>query len=622
MSDIEKLNKKYNFLHSHIAKEPHVFEVLDEIQSYQDHVLKVGKGKLATLESLKASRNIKLPFTHVREKNVAYIVETLANTYKDEIKRIVSFNFIAEANTKKLTIDEEVEYTVECSNADLNRIQEVRDRESLENLSALLIKFRLFNLTKLVKKSKYKNHLSRLIKSELGKTIFTFKNYSIDRNNLEAAEDFCFHKNNYDAVKSTVQVENVKKIITNYSSQIMRRLQKFGILNSEFSDYRDSKVDYLMNILLDDLSTTLVAKDLVEVKNFNSIRTCLQKVDKLMDPLITIGEDILKYVRENKIAKQSDITAIYNVTDEKFDAWISENATKYKLITFVDDAADHFIIDGPTFYNQIVELNKKILHNQEEFSKLSHVERQESIDLFEIFYNVGKNLLATEDKLRQVISKDEQIEKLKEILKEYSDYKKRMSYHEETVKEKSTDKKKKSILGMITGFFKSLFGRKKKEPGTARKSQAGSTSRQPTLSKDQKSIIRKVEESASKVIALSNYIELSEDNNFEIDSIIETLRSKNKKTVIPIYNARKTLYPKRSKKYLISDVEYLLVDPDILQTPDTIRAFTDSLANYKLKEEIIPGSTIMVIEKYLLTLYRQKRAQMKRKEAVKKNNKE
>jgi hypothetical protein len=36
------------------------------------------------------------------------------------------------------------------------------------------------------------------------------------------------------------------------------------------------------------------------------------------------------------------------------------------------------------------------------------------------------------------------------------------------------------------------------------------------------------------------------------------------------------------------------------------------LAGEKIKDETIPHSALMSVEKYLLTLYRQKRAQMKR----------
>ena len=108
-------------------------------------------------------------------------------------------------------------------------------------------------------------------------------------------------------------------------------------------------------------------------------------------------------------------------------------------------------------------------------------------------------------------------------------------------------------------------------------------------------------------------VELVPENESRIDNIIEELRSNNLKIVIPIYNARTVLYPIRSQKYLIPDVEYLMVKPDIIQSPETIREFTDAITREKIKDEIIPGSAIIAVEKYLLTLYRQKRAQMLRK---------
>ncbi len=96
--------------------------------------------------------------------------------------------------------------------------------------------------------------------------------------------------------------------------------------------------------------------------------------------------------------------------------------------------------------------------------------------------------------------------------------------------------------------------------------------------------------------------------------MINDLREHNVKVVVPVYNARKTLYPKRSQKLIIPDVEYLLVSPDVCRSPDEIRAFADSLAGLKLKDEPVPGTAIMSIEKYLLTVYRQKRAQQFKRE--------
>ena len=131
-------------------------------------------------------------------------------------------------------------------------------------------------------------------------------------------------------------------------------------------------------------------------------------------------------------------------------------------------------------------------------------------------------------------------------------------------------------------------------------------------------IISKVESSASELIALSNYIELTPENSKNVDTIIDTLRNNKKKIVVPIYNADKVLYPVRSQKYLIPDIEYLVLENDVAQSPDVIRNFSNSLAGYKLRDETMSGSAIMAIEKYLLTLHRQKRAKLIQKRSEKK----
>lgn len=73
------------------------------------------------------------------------------------------------------------------------------------------------------------------------------------------------------------------------------------------------------------------------------------------------------------------------------------------------------------------------------------------------------------------------------------------------------------------------------------------------------------------------------------------------------------LYPVKSHEILMADIEYLMVDPDIIQSSESIREFTDSLAGYKLKDETIPGKGILTVENYLLTLYRQKKVKKLKK---------
>jgi len=73
------------------------------------------------------------------------------------------------------------------------------------------------------------------------------------------------------------------------------------------------------------------------------------------------------------------------------------------------------------------------------------------------------------------------------------------------------------------------------------------------------------------------------------------------------------LYPRRSQKLLIPDIEYVLVSPVVMRSYDAIKEFSDSLVGKKLNGEVIPASGIIVIEKYLYTLYRQKRNLMIKK---------
>ncbi len=108
-------------------------------------------------------------------------------------------------------------------------------------------------------------------------------------------------------------------------------------------------------------------------------------------------------------------------------------------------------------------------------------------------------------------------------------------------------------------------------------------------------------------------MDITDENESEVNEIIEELRDTGLKIVIPIYNARKVLYPRRSQKLLIPDIEYILVSPVVIRSYDAIKEFCDSLVGKKLNGEIIPSTGIIAIEKYLYTLYRQKRNLMMKK---------
>ena len=67
-----ELTKKFPFVEPHVAKEAHIFEILNEILKFQEHVLSQDGETLASIEELSNSRNIKIPFniTHFKYYNL------------------------------------------------------------------------------------------------------------------------------------------------------------------------------------------------------------------------------------------------------------------------------------------------------------------------------------------------------------------------------------------------------------------------------------------------------------------------------------------------------------------------------------------------------------------------
>ncbi len=614
MASANENAQKYPFLGAHIAKEAHIYEVLDVISQQQELCLKNEIERCATLEDLQNSRTIKIPFTPARNKNIHYLADQLLKNYPDHIKPLYSFRFPMEETTKRLNIEEITELTVNLKGEEHMHLQIQRDSQSAEELMNLLARFRLFNITKLLKSTRQKSHISRLIKMELGKKIFTFKHYSLDKNLFETKEDYCFHQKNYEAVKNKMNIEELRNIVAVHSVPIIRRIKRYGILNTEFSDYRDTKLDYLLNILLEEIPNSLDKKDLTEVKNFASLRTCLMKVDQIIDPLVTLSDDIIRYIRDNELTSERDILSIFDsLNREMLRKWAEESAEKKRIFTYMDDHQNLYYFDSARYLTKITGLYKLILHETEKFDSLTEMEKKEYQILMTLLCRAGEQVLAQENLARTLFQGEQNIQRLQQIIREYEQYRKK-DLEERLREPEEIPVRKQSLVQKIISFFSGIFGGKR-EAVVRQKAQTSpmKKTRKAPVSLDTRDIYNQIKKKSAPLLALSDFIKIEPENEIRIDTIIDELRSHQLKIVIPVYNARTVLYPVKSHEILMADIEYLLVDPEIIQSPEAIREYTDSLAGYKLKDETLPGKAILTVEKYLLTLYRQKKAKKLKK---------
>ncbi len=614
-------NEKYSFLSERLSKEPHIEEVLAEIELFQKNWLRNHSGELATVESLNESRNIKVPLTQKRLMNIQYLVDLLMKGHPSEIKPVCSFKFTINPENKNLTIDEKTEITMLMKETDYNQLQLQRDKESTESLLGLLQSFRLFNLTKLIKKSKNRNHLTQIVKSQLGSSIFTFKNYSYDKNSQEIAEDYCFHKSNYDAVKSKIDLEGVRRIIEQNEPAINRRLKNFGILNATVSDYRDNKLDYILNILTGELLPSIDKKGAVDVKNFKSLRDCINKVDKLLDPAIMLDGEIMKHLQENFITTDKDIISLFaEMTPESLNKWETEKTASGKIITHQYNNMK-YIIDPSQFLKKYDSYIKTIIYHDEGID--SESQRDSNIYNADMLTDAGTFILQQEQYALKLFSNIENINSLKKLISEYQDFKRTLAALRTSGKNEPDEKESRSILAWIANSIMMLFSRKSKTgpAGQEQKEKAAASAKarknKTELSKETKDLYREISERKAPLLPLSDFIEIKPDNENAIGKLINEMRMNNLKIIIPIYNARQVLYAQRSKKYLISDVEYLMVDPDKALSPETVREYIDSITGYKFKDDTITGSALFSIEKYLMSIYRQNKAKMKREKEKK-----
>jgi len=617
-TDLKDPRERFKFLDDNSANEPHIFEVLNEIQLYQMNSLPSGEKQLATMDILKKSGKIKIPFTTTRDRAIEYLIDILLRRNRQFIRPMITFDFNVDPATRQVDIIETTEYTVHLDNKDYEKLLSLRDQKSIENLLDLLKKYRFFNLSKLMKRADEKEELSRIIKRDLDKKIFTFKNYNIDNDKIEWAEDFCFHVENYEAVKESLNLSTLKSIISMYSDFVKRGLGKFGILNADFNDYRDTKLAYIFSVLTDDLATTLSEKDLVDVKNLQSLVSCINRVDKVIDPVILVNEDIVKFVREHKIATDAEITgALTEINPSILRKWSSpENLKANKIIIFIGNE-ETWYIDGNSFFTMISEHNQLILYQPDKLMELPRAERRKVNSRMDILYGAAINLFKTTEKIDDYIKiSSDNLHVLMKILEEYDKYKRKLATSENLVKENAEAQVKrkkrgnifKVIIRAFAGFFLSLFKFYAKGEADEDNENRARAVHKKDLSMETRKIYNKTIDMNAPVIPLSDFVELTPENDYLVSRIIDDLREHNLKIVIPIYNARKNLYPKRSQKLLMSDIEYLMVSPGTIKNPEIIREFTDSLVGKKVKDDLIPSSAVIAIEKYLLTLYRQKKA--------------
>jgi len=624
---LQQKKDTFPFLDERLSKEPHIYEVMGEIYSMQKRWLSTRVGELATLPYLEQSREIKLPQTQKRGQNILYLIEQLVKQHPEYVKPVFTFEFNVNPETKALSISERAEFTISMPESELSIVRSEREGKSIENLNELIKKFRLFNITKLIKISKQRNLLSQLIKSQLGKTIFTYKNHSFDRNGIEISEDYCFHKDNFQSVKSRINFETTKSIITTHATAIERRLKSFGILNCQVSDYRDSKMDYILNILTGDMAPALDKKDTIDIKNFKSIRECILKVDKILDPVKQLGEEIRNFITEKFIVTEKDLFQRFIQLDQvSLTRWEAEYSSNSRLIVY-QDGENKIMICGKTFVDRYRDLTESVIFQKNDFENLDENGKKDYLYQLDFLTDAAQKVLSRDMQAKKIFDNTEAIFTLKQLIKDFEDYK-RASAAQKNQQENTSEKS--SVLISIINAVLSIFTKRDSTKQTAsdktadngkggQSSTEGSRKKAKSiLSGTTRDVYRQIKHKSSPIIALSDLIEIKPENESQIDQIITELRENNIKTVIPIYNARKVLYPNRSTKYLTADVEYILVDTEVSSTPETVRNFTDSIAGYKFKEDTISSNALFTIEKYLMTIYRQNRAKAKRAKMLKK----
>ena len=609
-------DSKYPFLNEQLAKEAHIEDILSEIESIQTNWLNNDSNELATIASLNDSRNIKIPISPRRLPNIQYLVDLLVKSHPNEIRPVFSFKFSMNQTNKNLKFEEKVEYTLMMKETQFNHLQAERDKESAESFNELIKGFRFFNLTKLITKAQYKDHLLHLIKNKLGDNIFGLKYFALDNNELVFAEDYCFHKDNYDSVKSKLDFDGLKRIIALNEPLVNRHLKSYGILNTQVTDYRDNKLDYILNILADSLTQSFHKSDEVKIKNFKHLRECLIKIEKLLDPVTRLDSEILAHVQEKFMTTDKEIISLFpDMTPELLNQWGQNKTASDELIIHNDNNIKYFF-DPRQFIEKYEALIKPIIY-KDTSQKTDESNQDKNIDIAnaELLTNVGIYLLENNQNVQKLFGTAENVETLKHLISRYTYSKKKINkkpaVSESAEKEKSLAFFSRLIYYIII-YFKKRKRRKQKKAQEAKEAPKSKKSK-PGMSKETKDIMRAIVLRDAPIIPLSDFIEIKPENDGLIERIIADMRQYNLKIVVPIYNAKQNLYTRRSKNYLVSDIEYLMIDPEHAATSESIYEYIESITGFQLKEDTLTGNNLLVIEKYLLSIYRRAKTLKKKK---------
>ncbi|MBN2434065.1 MAG: hypothetical protein JXK07_02215 [Spirochaetes bacterium] len=625
---LSKIMESYPFLDESVAREAFIFDVLNELITVQKSVEKGQSRYFATKDHMYKSRAIKMPFTPSRDKNILFLLDLLTSRYPEYITTLIHFEISVDEKSKKLNVKEIEEYCYSLASEEIERLQKIRDEQTRKSISDLISKFRVFNLTRLMNEVQNKKPFNRVLQKMANRDIFIYKNVEIRNNKFSPTMEICFHSKNYAAVKSSLNLQSFKTIMANYQDMINPRLRNYGIMNADFSDYKENKIDYILHIMLEDLKSTLTPKDSVLVANFKSLRDCIIRVENALDPVKVYNNEILTFIRRNRVSTASDIAAsILSIDESVVRSWATEDQLKKeKIQTFKDASGTEYYAYCPVLMQEFKNYYNLIRYDQDKFEQLSPtLQKSISVKLNGITEIVSRVSAQSDAPAILKISKED-IESLLELIEEYQAWLKQKELRKELSSEelRGSGRSGRSVFGVLINAIKSLFGIFSRDDISDKISSNGDdyspistapgSSKKP-LTKEAKTIYAQTRSRKAPILALSEFIVLSKENDKLVDQIINDMRQNNLKIIMPVYNARKVLYPKRSSKLLIPDIEYLLIDPAVIRTSESITNYVDSLVGFKLKDDIISGTVLINIEKYLRNIQRQQKAKLRIKRA-------
>jgi hypothetical protein len=201
-------------------------------------------------------------------------------------------------------------------------------------------------------------------------------------------------------------------------------------------------------------------------------------VDKLMDPVVMLDGAIMKHIQENFTTTEKDIVSLFpDMTNENLNRWESEKSASGQIIIHPYNNIK-YLIDPVQFVNKYEMFTKSIIYN-DDTHEMNESQRDNKIFTADMLTEAGNRIVEKEPNAVRLFGSPENVQKLKQLINEYLDFKKTLIALRNANKNNAEAPSGSSFLARIANSIIMLFTRKEKNYAMNPEKKAGAKSKKP-----------------------------------------------------------------------------------------------------------------------------------------------